>query len=55
MDMTIKEYKLSTSACWNEKHQPLTIDTAKHKYIGRYRLGLDSLFVLEKNFFWLCE
>ena len=26
MDMTLDEFKYLTSACWNEKYQPLTID-----------------------------
>ena len=49
MDMTLKEFKLLTSTCWNEKYQPLTIDMAKDKYTGRYRLGLNSIFVPDTN------
>ena len=45
MDMTSNEFKLLTSTCWNEKYQPLTIDMTKDKYTGRYRLGLNSIFV----------
>ena len=45
MDMILNEFKLLTSTCWNEKYQPLTIDMTKDKYTGRYRLGLNSLFV----------
>ena len=45
MDMTLNEFKLLTSTCWNENYQPLTIDMTKDKYTGRYRLGLDSIFV----------
>ena len=45
MDMTLKEFKLLTSTCWNEKYQRLTIDMTKDKYQGRYRLGLNSIFV----------
>ena len=45
MDMTLNEFKLLTSTCWNEKYQPLTIDMTKEKYTGRYRLGLNSIFV----------
>ena len=45
MDMTLNEFKLLTSTCWNEKYQPLTIDMTKDKYMGRYRLGLNSIFV----------
>ena len=36
MDMTLKEFKLLTSTCWNEKYQPLTIYMTKDKYTGRY-------------------
>ena len=49
MDMTLKEFKLLTSTCWNEKYQPLTIDMTKDKYTGRYRLGLNSIFVPDSN------
>ena len=45
MNMTLDEFKYSTSTCWNEKCQPLTFDMTKVKYTGRYRLGLNSLFV----------
>ena len=45
MDMTLKEFKLLTRTCWKEKYIPLTIDTTKDKYMGRYRLGLNSIFV----------
>ena len=44
MDMTLNEFKLLTSTCWNEKYQPLTIDMTKDKFCGRYRLGLNSIF-----------
>ena len=49
MDMTLNEFKLLTSTCWNEKYQPLTIDMTKDKYQGRYRLGLNSLFVPDSS------
>ena len=39
MDMTLNEFKLITSTCWNENYQPLTIDIAKDKFTGGYRLG----------------
>ena len=26
MDLTLNEFKLVTSTCWNQKYQPLTID-----------------------------
>ena len=45
MDMTLNDFKFLTSTCWNEKYQPLTIDMTKDKYQGRYRLGLNSIFV----------
>ena len=45
MDMTLNEFKYLTSICWNEKYQPLTIDVTKDKFCGRYRLGLNSIFV----------
>ena len=45
LDMSLKELILLTSTCWNEKYQPLTIDMTKDKYTGRYRLGLNSIFV----------
>ena len=45
MDMTLNEFNLLTSTCWNKKFQPLTIDMTKDKYTGRYRLGLNSIFV----------
>ena len=38
MDMTLNEFKLLTSTCWNEKYQPLTNDMTKDKYQRRYRL-----------------
>ena len=45
MDMTLKEFKLLTSTCWNEKYQPLNIDMTKDKFCGCYRLGLNSIIV----------
>ena len=49
MDMTLNEFKLLSNICWNEKYQPLTIDMTKDKYTGRYRLGLNSIFVPDSN------
>ena len=49
MDMTLNEFKLLTSTCWNEKYIPLTIDMTKDKYTGRYRLGLSSIFVRDTS------
>ena len=45
MDMTIGEFKLLANSCWQTNFQPLTIDMTKDKWVGRYRLGLDSIFV----------
>ena len=45
MDMTLDEFKYLTSTCCNEKYQPLTIGMTKDKFFGRYRLGLNSIFV----------
>ena len=45
MDMTLNEFKILTSTCWNKNYQPLTIDMTKDKYTERYRLGLNSKFV----------
>ena len=51
MDMTINEFKLLTSTCWNKSYQPLTIDMTKEKYTGRYRLGLNSIFAPDTTLF----
>ena len=48
MDMTLNEFK-SLIICWNEKYQPLTIDMTKDRYTGRYRLGLNSIFVPDSS------
>ena len=45
MDMTLVEFKYLTSTCCNQNYQPQTIDMAKDKNQGRYRLGLNSIFV----------
>ena len=49
MDMTLNEFKYLTIICWNEKYQPLTTDMTKDKYTGRYRLGLNSIFVPDSS------
>ena len=49
MDMNLNEFKLLTSTCWNRNYQPLTIDMTKDKYTGRYRLGLNSIFVPDSS------
>ena len=51
MDMTLKEFKLITSNSWSQKNQPLTIDISRDKCTGRYRLGLSSIVVPDKNTF----
>ena len=43
--MTLDEFKNLTSTCWDERYQPLTIGITKDKYCGRYRLGLNEVFV----------
>ena len=45
MDMTLNEFKNLTIICWDKKYNPFTIDMTKDKYTGRYRLGLNSIFV----------
>ena len=49
--MTLNEFKYLTSTCWNEKYQPLTIDMTKDKHTGRYRWGLNSIFVPHSSVF----
>ena len=43
--MTLDEFKILTSTSWNKKFQPLTIDMTKDNSTGRYRSGLNSIFV----------
>ena len=43
--MTLNEFKYLTSTCCIENCQLLTIDMTKDRYQGRYRLGLNSIFV----------
>ena len=49
MDMTLIEFKYLTSTCWNKNYQPLTIDMAKDKFCGRYRLGLNNIFAPDSS------
>ena len=49
--MTLDEFKYLTSTCWNQKYEPLTIDLTKDKKTGRYRLGLNSIFVPDSSLF----
>ena len=51
MDMTLNEFKLITATCWNKNYQILTIDMTKGKFCGRYRLGLNSIFVPDSSLF----
>ena len=51
MDMTLDEFKYLTSTCWNEPFKPITIDMTKDKFTGRYRLGLNSIFVPNTSHF----
>ena len=51
MDMNLNEFKYLTSNCWSDKYKPLTIDMTKDKYQGRYRLGLNSIFVPDTSAF----
>ena len=48
-------WKIHTFICYllNEKYQPLAIDMTKDKIIGRYRLGLNSLFNPDTNLFYI--
>ena len=45
MDMTLNEFRLLTSPCWNEIYQSLTIDMTQDKNTGRYHLGFKSSLV----------
>ena len=48
-DMTLNEFKYLISICWNTTYQTLTIDMTKDRYMGRYRLGLNSIFVPDSS------
>ena len=47
--MTISEFRILGNICWQTIFQPLTIDMSKDKYSGRYRLGLNTIFVPASN------
>ena len=51
MDITLNEFKSLTCTRCNDKYQRLAIDLTKEKCTGRYRLGLDSMFVPNTNLF----
>ena len=50
-DKTLDQFKYLTNTCWKEKYQPLTIDMTKDRYQGRYRLGLNSIFIPDSSHF----
>ena len=49
LDMTPNEFKLLSSTCWNKNYQHLTIDMTKDRYQGRYRFGLNNIFVPDSS------
>ena len=49
MDITLNEFKLLTSTFRKNNYQPLTFGITKDKYTGRYRLGLNSIFVPDSS------
>ena len=49
MDMTLDEFKYLTSSCWDKTYQTPTLDMTKDKNTGRYRLGLNSIFVRDSS------
>ena len=49
MDMTLNDFKLLASTCSIEKYQTFSIDMAKDRCHGRYRLKLNSIFVPDSS------
>ena len=49
MNMTLNEFKYLTSTFWIEKYQTLTIYMTKNRYQGRYRLGLNLIFIRDSS------
>ena len=49
MEMSLDEFNYLTSTCWIEKYQAITIDKTKDKNTGRYRLGLNGIFVPDSS------
>ena len=49
MHMTLDEFRYLTTTCWNKNYQPFTIDMTTDKNTGRYRLGLNSIFVPDSS------
>ena len=52
METISNEFKYLTSTCWNKNYQPFTIDMTEDKFTGRYRLGLNSIFVPNSSTFF---
>ena len=50
MDMTLFAFHFLIFNSWIEKHQPLTNGMTKGKFMGRYRSGLNSIFVPDNSF-----
>ena len=44
MDMTIDEFKILCSICWQNKYNPLTIDMSKDICEGKYRKNLVEIY-----------
>ena len=44
MDMTIDEFKILGSICWQNKYHPLTIHMSKDICEGNYRKNLDEIY-----------
>ena len=55
IDMTLNDFKLFTSTCWNDKNEPITNDMTKDRFQGRYKLGLDSIFVPKSSPFQIIK
>ena len=51
MDMTLNEFKSSTSSCWDKNYQPFTIDMTKDKNNDSFRLSLNSIFIPDSSLF----
>ena len=48
---SINENEILTDGCWNQRYQPLSIDVTNVVYTGRYRIGLNSIFVSDSPLF----
>ena len=49
MDLTLNEFKLLTSTCWNEKNQLYTSEMTMDNDTSRYRSGLNGIFVPDSS------